>query len=114
MGADLLAAEAASDAAVAWRRSGDARRAAAAQGRAATLAARCERATTPALQAVEPRALLTRAEREVALLAAAGRSNREIAESLVLSRKAVENYLHRAYEKLGVSGRSELAAALQA
>ncbi|HMC80932.1 MAG TPA: LuxR C-terminal-related transcriptional regulator, partial [Acidimicrobiia bacterium] len=114
IGADLLAAEAASDAAVAWRRSGNPRRATAAQHRAARVAARCEGATTPALQAVESRSLLTRAEREVALLAAAGRSNREIAESLFLSRKTVENYLHRAYEKLGVSGRAELAAALEA
>ena len=65
------------------------------------------------MQAVEPRSLLTRAEREVALLAAAGRSNREIAESLFISRKTVENYLHRAYEKLGVSGRDELAAAIE-
>jgi len=48
---------------------------------------------TPALQAVESRVLLTKTEREVALLAAAGHSNKEIAESLFLSRKTVENYL---------------------
>jgi DNA-binding CsgD family transcriptional regulator len=69
---------------------------------------------TPALQAVGSRVLLTKTGREVALLAAAGRSNKEIAESLFLSRKTVENYLHRAYEKLGVSGRAELAAAIEA
>jgi len=50
----------------------------------------------------------------LATLAAAGRSNPEIAESLLLSRKTVENYLHRVYEKLGISGRAELAAALEA
>lgn len=43
----------------------------------------------------------------------AGRSNKEIAEQLYLSLRTVENYLHRAYEKLGVSGRAELAAALE-
>jgi hypothetical protein len=59
MGADLLAAEAAADAAVAWRQAGDPRRGAAHERRAATLAERCEGATTPALRAVEARARLT-------------------------------------------------------
>ena len=113
LGAVLFAAEAAADAAVAWRKARDTRRAAAAERRAGTLATRCEGATTPALRAIETRALLTQAEREVALLAAAGRSNKEIAEQLFLSLRTVENYLHRAYEKLGVSGRAELAAALE-
>jgi DNA-binding CsgD family transcriptional regulator len=78
------------------------------------LAGRCEGATTPALHAVETRVVLTPAERQVAALAAAGRSNKEIAAELYLSLRTVENYLHRAYEKLGVSGRAELAGALEA
>ncbi|MGH9034652.1 MAG: AAA family ATPase, partial [Acidimicrobiia bacterium] len=47
MGADLLAAESAADAAVAWRRAGDPREAAAAGRRAGMLADRCEGAATP-------------------------------------------------------------------
>jgi DNA-binding CsgD family transcriptional regulator len=114
VGAILFAAEAAADAAVAWRRAADHRRAASAERRAVTLAGRCQGAATPALGALEGRVLLTQAERDVALLAAAGRSNKEISAQLYLSLRTVENYLHRAYEKLGVSGRAELARALEA
>ena len=112
MGADLLAAEAAADGAVARRRAGDLRAAAAAERRVANLVGRCEGPVTPALQAVKARVQLTPAERETAVLAAGGRSNSEIAEQLFLSRRTVENRLHRVYEKLGISGRDELAEAL--
>ena len=111
-GALLLAAEAAADAAAAWQRSGDSRRATAALRRTAILVGHCEGATTPALQGIETRGLLTPAERQVALLAAAGRSNRDIAAALFLSLRTVENRLHRIYEKLGISGRAELASAM--
>ena len=113
MGADLLAAEAAADAAVASRRAGEPKAAAAAERRAGILASRCPGAVTPALQMIETRARLTQAEREAALLAAAGRSNKEIADELFLSVRTVENRLQRVYEKLGVSSRAELSAALQ-
>lgn len=112
-GASLLAAEAAADAAAAWQRHGDGRRATALQRRSASLADRCEGATTPALQGVGTRGLLTPAERQAALLAAAGRSNREIAAALFLSPRTVENRLHRIYEKLGISGRADLSSALE-
>jgi DNA-binding CsgD family transcriptional regulator len=112
MGADLLAAEAAADAAVAWRQAGDPRRGAAHERRAATLAERCEGATTPALRAVEARARLTPAEREAALLAAAGHSNKEIADQLSLSVRSVESRLQHVYEKLGVPGRDQLSETL--
>jgi DNA-binding CsgD family transcriptional regulator len=112
MGADLLAAESAADAAVARRQAGELREAAADERRAAVLAERAEDPVTPALQAVEARARLTPAERETAVLAARGRSNRDIAEQLFLSPRTVENRLQRVYEKLGVSGRTELAEAL--
>jgi len=111
-GALLLAAEAAADASVAHQRRGDGRAAAAASRRAAGLAAACEGAATPALRSVEARGLLTPGERLVADLAAAGRPNRDIAASLFLSLRTVENRLHRIYAKLGISGRAELAAAL--
>jgi DNA-binding CsgD family transcriptional regulator len=113
LGALLLAAEASADAAVAWRRRGEARSAAVDQRRSSALAQCCEGAVTPALGAVESRALLTPAEREAALLAAAGRSNQEIADRLGLSVRTIENRLLRTYEKLGVSGRAKLAAALE-
>ena len=112
LGADLLAAEAAADAAVARRRDGDVREAAGAARRAGLLAERGEQPATPALHAVEARARLTPAERETAGLAAGGRSNKEIAAHLVLSTRTVENRLQRVYEKLGISGRADLAARL--
>ena len=43
-------------------------------------------------------------------LAAAGLSNRAIADQLVLSLRTVENHLHRAFTKLGVSSRAELGS----
>ncbi|GAC1611790.1 MAG: hypothetical protein NVS3B26_28150 [Mycobacteriales bacterium] len=55
---------------------------------------------------------LTASEREVALLAADGHSNREIAERLYVSVKAVEKHLRNAYNKLGIDRRTELSAAL--
>jgi DNA-binding CsgD family transcriptional regulator len=112
MGADLLAAEAAADAAVAWRQAGDPRRCAAEERRATALAERCEGATTPALQAIETRGRLTPAEREAALLAAAGHSNKAIADQLCLSVRTVENRLQHVYEKLGLSGREQLSRTL--
>jgi DNA-binding CsgD family transcriptional regulator len=114
LGADLLAAEAAADAAVAWKRSGEPKRAAPAERRAAELAERCERPSTPALTTMGSRAHLTPAERETALLAASGFSSKEIAERLVLSPRTVDNRLQRVYEKLGISSRAELGDALEA
>ena len=52
---------------------------------------------------------LTPAERRVAELVAAGRTNREVAETLVLSVHTVEAALTQAYRKLGVRSRTELA-----
>jgi DNA-binding CsgD family transcriptional regulator len=56
---------------------------------------------------------LTLREREVAGLAAAGASNKEIAARLYLSARTVENHLQSAYAKLGVTGRDQLAQALR-
>jgi DNA-binding CsgD family transcriptional regulator len=57
---------------------------------------------------------LTPSELRVARLAAEGRSNREIACELYVTLKAVEGHLARAYAKLGIEGRSQLARALAA
>jgi DNA-binding CsgD family transcriptional regulator len=57
-------------------------------------------------------AALTPSERRVAALAAAGRTNREIAESLFVTQKTVETHLAHVYDKLGVRSRVRLPAAL--
>ncbi len=53
-------------------------------------------------------------EREIAGLIAAGRTNREVAEQLVLSTRTIEAHLRRIYAKLGVRSRVELARDLGA
>ncbi|HYH88102.1 MAG TPA: AAA family ATPase [Solirubrobacteraceae bacterium] len=57
---------------------------------------------------------LTETERRIAELAAEGRSNREIAGELFVSERTVESNLTRAYRKLGVRSRTELARRLPA
>jgi DNA-binding CsgD family transcriptional regulator len=55
---------------------------------------------------------LTPREREIALLAAAGASSREIADRLVISVRTVDNHLQNAYRKLGVTRRKDLPRVL--
>jgi DNA-binding CsgD family transcriptional regulator len=55
---------------------------------------------------------LTATEERVAALAAAGRTNRQVAKELFLSPKTVEANLARIYRKLGISSRAELGAAM--
>ena len=55
---------------------------------------------------------LTPSERRVAELAAAGKSNKEIAQELVITIHTVERHLSRAYAKLGIRSRGQLAARL--
>ena len=83
--------------------------------RASELAAACERdcegAVTPLTQRRPASAPLTSREREVAGLAAQGRSDAAIAEVLGVSRRTVQTHLARVYAKLGVAGRRDLAGA---
>lgn len=57
---------------------------------------------------------LTRAERRVVDLAAAGHGNRHIAQTLFVTPKTVEAQLSSAYRKLGIRSRRELSVALAA
>jgi DNA-binding CsgD family transcriptional regulator len=112
LGALLLAAEAAAAAARAHQRAGREPSANTSKERAARLAAACQGAHTPGLDGDALASTLTSREREVATLAAAQTSSRDIAARLGLSVRTVDNYLGRAYAKLGVSSRAELAALL--
>ncbi|HST42061.1 MAG TPA: AAA family ATPase [Conexibacter sp.] len=67
------------------------------------------RPRTDALAGVEA---LTASERRVVDLAAAGRSNRDIAQALYVTPKTIEVHLTNAYRKLGIRSRRELAGAL--
>ncbi len=55
---------------------------------------------------------LTPSERRVAQLAADGLSNREIAQNLFITARTVEGHLTHAYEKLAITSREQLPAAL--
>lgn len=114
VGADLLAAEAATAAAAAWRRAHASRRAAAVTHRAGAAPARCEGARTPLLATARAAEPLTAREHEIALLASAGNASKDIAGILALSVRTVDNHLQRAYAKLGVTTRRELARTLRA
>jgi DNA-binding NarL/FixJ family response regulator len=53
---------------------------------------------------------LTEREREVMGFISRGRSNRDIAEQLVISEKTVKNHIRAIYDKLGVASRAEAMA----
>lgn len=111
LGAFLMAAEAAAEAAQAFSRAGDPRKAAFWTVRTRELAAQCEGARTPALALGSSVAPLTRREREIAALAASGLPSRDIAARLHLSVRTVDNHLQNVYTKLGIAGRNDLSAA---
>jgi DNA-binding CsgD family transcriptional regulator len=66
----------------------------------------------PRKAAIEGTASLTPRQRQVCDLAAAGKSNRAIAQELFLSIKTVETHLAAGYRKLGVNTRADLAERL--
>jgi len=72
-------------------------------------AARAHLAGLEPVEAGRPPVVLSAAEAMVARLVSAGLSNREIAEQLVISVKAVEYHLTNIYRRLGVSSRVKLA-----
>jgi DNA-binding CsgD family transcriptional regulator/tetratricopeptide (TPR) repeat protein len=56
---------------------------------------------------------LTSREREIANLIGTGKSNREVAETLVISERTVETHVAAVFHKFGVTNRRELAALLK-
>ncbi|MBL8775966.1 MAG: helix-turn-helix domain-containing protein [Acidimicrobiales bacterium] len=110
-GALLAAAECFVRASAVAETAGDARAAAGDATRAADLLVSCPEARTPLLDSAAVRGLSDR-ELEAARLARSGWSNRRIAEELGLSYRTVENHLYRAFAKLGIGGRDELAGVL--
>ncbi|MDN3264853.1 LuxR family transcriptional regulator [Streptomyces sp. CSDS2] len=103
-GFTLYAAEAYAQAARAHRDPSAARRS---RTRAVALARRCQGASTPALAGLVLGELTAR-QRQIVTLAAAGLSNREIAEKLTLSVRTVGNHLYSAYTRLGTGDRTAL------
>ncbi|MEV0642511.1 LuxR C-terminal-related transcriptional regulator [Streptomyces sp. NPDC050619] len=100
----LFAAEAYAQAVRAHR---DPRAARTSRTRAVALARRCQGARTPALAGLVLGELTAR-QRQIVTLAAAGLSNRQIAEKLTLSIRTVGNHLYSAYARLGASDRGAL------
>lgn len=110
-GDQLAAADAAAQAAAAFRAAGSRGSALTAVARANALAEECG-ADTPALRTTDARAELTPRQREIASLVAAGQSNREIADRLHMSVRSVEGHIFRASQRNGVTSREALAALL--
>jgi DNA-binding CsgD family transcriptional regulator len=79
-------------------------------GRVRRLLSRMDQAPRPVVG--ETLAALTAAEQRVARLAGGGLTNRQIADQLVVTVKAVEWHLSRVYRKLGIPSRGALAVAL--
>jgi DNA-binding NarL/FixJ family response regulator len=66
----------------------------------------------PRRDAASGRDALTPGELRVATLAAAGRTNKEVAQELFVSLRTVETHLTHAYQKLDIGSRGELGEAL--
>ncbi|MGW3965639.1 AAA family ATPase [Amycolatopsis sp. NPDC005003] len=110
LGARLLAAEVAAEAARAHRTAGKLGSAVGSAQRAQAWLASCADAATPALALLDTPLDLTVRELEIARLVATGLTSRAVADRLVVSVRTVDNVLHGVYAKLGISGRRELAS----
>lgn len=112
LGSNIVASELWASAAASYRQEGLAARATKAASHAALATSLSEGSTTRMrvdVGAVEP---LTHRQREIALLAANGVDNSDIASSLSLSRRTVESHLYAVFSKLGISSREEIKEAL--
>ena len=102
----------AAQASIAFSRSQQRKRSLYAAALAAQLVNECGGLCTPALKnpADQP---LTDRQREIIELAAAGLSNKEIADCLVTSVRTVEGHVYRAYQRLGAKSRDELVSIMR-
>jgi DNA-binding CsgD family transcriptional regulator len=107
MGAAALAADAAAQAAREHARTGKRGKELESSTRAHWLASQHE-IRTPAVHSVTQPLLITDREREIVMLAAAGLSNRQIAERLSVSVRTVEGHFYRIFAKLGIERREQL------
>ncbi|MGV0744121.1 LuxR C-terminal-related transcriptional regulator [Mycolicibacterium sp. XJ870] len=113
IGDPATAADATAQAAVAFSAAGQRKRGMSAAAVAQQIAEDCGGLCTPALRnpAGQP---LTRRQREIAELVAAGLSNKQIADRVFVSVRSVEGHLYRACQRVGASSREELAAIIKA
>ncbi len=114
MDSSLIASEIWAAASAAYRSEGLQARSTKAAKKSHEMANLCEGAKVRPMSwpdQVEP---LSRRQREVALLAAQGASNVQIADTLSLSVRTVESHLYATFAKLGVTARDELTTALSA
>jgi DNA-binding CsgD family transcriptional regulator len=109
MGDHVAAIDAASHAAIEYRRTDRRGSALGCSTRAEEMALRCG-ASTPALRQASESLPLTDREREIVMLAGGGMSTRSIAERLTLSVRTVEGHIYRAMAKTGTGSREELTA----
>ncbi|GAB1816156.1 LuxR C-terminal-related transcriptional regulator [Mycobacterium sp. MUNTM1] len=107
LGASAFAADAAAQAAGEHARRGDRRKEVESSTWAHALANQCG-SRTPALEAAAHPLPFSGRERQIVNLVAAGLSNREIADRLVISVRTVEGHLYRLFTKLGINNRDQL------
>lgn len=109
----FAAADAAAQAAVAYRNAGRRGSALVAAATAQRLAASCGGADTPALGGATMPVPVTARQREVISLAVQGLSNKQIATRLALSVRSVEGHLFRASKRVGANSREQLIGMLR-
>jgi DNA-binding NarL/FixJ family response regulator len=109
----LAAADAAAQAIVAYQHAGLRGGAMSASAAAERLAAECQGAQTPALQAATTAQPFTARQREIISLAAQGLSNKQTAERLTMSIRSVEGHLFRASQRVAANSRDQLISILQ-
>jgi DNA-binding CsgD family transcriptional regulator len=114
LGMLLDAAETLSAASTYATAAGDQRTATQLRNKVEELAANLEGADTPGLLRTESVVPLSDRERQIADLAAAGVRSKDIAATLFISVRTVNNHIQRIYTKLGVRSRTELRDALVA
>jgi DNA-binding CsgD family transcriptional regulator len=108
LGCDRWAGDAAAAGAAAFADAGLRSRATRLAERARHIAQRLD-ATIVDLEVLQALATLTAREREIAGMAARGLSDRQVSAALGISVRTVEAHLHRAYNKLGITSRADLA-----